>query len=204
MTPSPFTELQQIQEAQREGCVPEHKPAVATPRTDKLEYDQECNFDVPWEDECRKMEVEITELNHRLIDRQKSVQAQLIRIEDGWREKLRESQAQIVALRDAGQLSEITSLHHLLDEAGVELAKANAELERLRWRSVEVKPTTEDADWKGPFCPPPAPTAEEVSRAKFNTWYDARCKDPSKHKTALREAMFDSWQAARASKEEKA
>jgi hypothetical protein len=138
-----------------------------------------------------------------------------------------------LTVRDAGKLSEITSLHHLLDEAGVELAKAEAEIERLRWRPVSVKPTQEDADGDGLMiqvlfkngytqqqlfdsafssgathwracCPPPAPTAEEVSRAKFNTWYDARCKDPSQHKTALREAMFDSWQAARASKEEKA
>lgn len=78
-----------------------------------------------------------------------------------------------------------------------EFAKANAELERLRWHSVEVKPTREDADPEGyvlvcgvdskcrgihdirhpfgshdshwmPFpSPPPAPTAEEVERADF-------------------------------------
>lgn len=41
------------------------------------------------------------EMNQRLIDRQESNQAQLIRIEDGWREKLRESQAQVLALREA-------------------------------------------------------------------------------------------------------
>lgn len=79
-----------------------------------------------------------------------------------------------------------------------ELAKANAELERLRWRSVEVKPTREDADPEGfievmgktdkrflipwyevglgkeslwrPFCPPPTPSAEEKSRTEFEAW----------------------------------
>lgn len=43
----------------------------------------------------------VSELNQRLIDRTDSHTAQTIRIEDTWREKLRESQAQVVALRDA-------------------------------------------------------------------------------------------------------
>lgn len=43
----------------------------------------------------------VAELNQRLIDRTESHTAQTIRIEDTWREKLRESQAQVVALRDA-------------------------------------------------------------------------------------------------------
>lgn len=43
----------------------------------------------------------VAELNQRPIERQNSFQAQLIRIEETWREKLRESQAQVVALRDA-------------------------------------------------------------------------------------------------------
>lgn len=76
------------------------------------------------------------------------------------------------------------------------LAKANAELVRLRWRPVRVKPTEADADSAGritttskrgeawqvpwhtnlegtlathwrPFCPPPIPTAEEKERAEF-------------------------------------
>jgi len=83
-------------------------------------------------------------------------------------------------------------------EVQAELAKANAELERLRWRSVEVKPTREDADPEGfievmgktdkrflipwyevglgkeslwrPFCPPPTPSAEEKSRTEFEAW----------------------------------
>lgn len=81
----------------------------------------------------------------------------------------------------------------LLEEERLKNVKANAELERLRWRSVEVKPTREDADVDGdimvynattgeiynldwqsefkacvthwrPACPPPAPTAEEVEK----------------------------------------
>lgn len=43
----------------------------------------------------------VSELNQCLIDRTESHTAQTIRIEDTWREKLRESQAQVVALRDA-------------------------------------------------------------------------------------------------------
>ena len=45
----------------------------------------------------------IAELNQRLIDRQVSFQTQLVKIEGGWREKLKESQSQIVALREAVQ-----------------------------------------------------------------------------------------------------
>lgn len=78
-----------------------------------------------------------------------------------------------------------------------EFAKANAELERLRWRSPEIRPQPGDADkysmvnvdlgegaisnfninkwpWEmynikawRPFCPPPALTAEEKERAEF-------------------------------------
>lgn len=29
-----------------------------TPETDRLEWDQECNYDVPWEDYCRRLERE--------------------------------------------------------------------------------------------------------------------------------------------------
>lgn len=43
----------------------------------------------------------VAELNQRLIDRTESHTAQTIRIEDTWREKLRGSQSQVVALRDA-------------------------------------------------------------------------------------------------------
>jgi hypothetical protein len=40
----------------------------------------------------------IADLNQRLIERQESFQAQLIRIEDTWREKLKEKDTQIVAM----------------------------------------------------------------------------------------------------------
>lgn len=32
-----------------------------TPRTDRWEYEQTCNFDVPWEDHCRTLERELGE-----------------------------------------------------------------------------------------------------------------------------------------------
>ncbi len=52
-------------------------------------------------DRGQQLERDIAELNQRLIERQESFQAQLVRIEETWREKLRESQAQVVAMRDA-------------------------------------------------------------------------------------------------------
>jgi hypothetical protein len=346
-TPPPFTELQEIQEAQREGCVPEpastreewmqFEPAVATPRTDGAarkgayltagNYPETCGKQIVHIEFARQLEREIAELNQRLIDRQESNQSQLIRIEDGWREKLRESQAQPASpgkltnaelgeigrkcaygvtmretgaqlvsmlvgntsdlpartafaravreavekeqgeeiarltVRDAGKLSEITSLHHLLDEAGVELAEAEAEIERyttgygalivehsklqaklataekrlggLEWRPVSVKPTQEDADGDGLMiqvlftngytqqqlfdsafssgathwracCPPPAPTAEEVSRAEFEDTFPNMPKERTPSGMYAKDkfqAMWESWQAARAAKE---
>lgn len=119
-----------------------------------------------------------------------------------------------------------------------ELAKANAELERLRWRSVEVKPTREDADndgniiltngdiylkigwnnikgihsswkWWSPFCPPPAPSAEEVERERFEIWaatssfgHDlTRMPCGKYYNSVLTSEAWELWQAARAAKE---
>ena len=77
------------------------------------------NKDAVQGDFARKLERErdgareaITELNQRLIERQESFQAQLIRIEDGWRERLREKDAQIVAL-----LSALNNLSSRLERA---------------------------------------------------------------------------------------
>ena len=66
-TTSPFKALQDLQEEQREGWV-----APTTFESSR--------------------EAEIAELNQRLIDRQESFTAQIVRIEETWREKLRESQ----------------------------------------------------------------------------------------------------------------
>lgn len=86
---SPFTALQALQEEQREGCVP-------TPKTDEIMRGIEAIV--------AEKDAAITDLNQRLIDRQESFTAQIVRIEDAWREKLlterAEKDAQIVALRD--------------------------------------------------------------------------------------------------------
>lgn len=53
--------------------------------------------------ECQLIEAHqaISDLNQRLIERQESFQAQLIRIEDAWREKLSEAREDAKKLRDA-------------------------------------------------------------------------------------------------------
>jgi len=113
------------------------------------------------------------------------------------------------------------------------LAKANSELERLRWRPVSVKPTIEDASiagyvetchsdrdcgrykviaypWEGeeithwrPFCPPPAPTSEEVERAEMQkAWEYSMTQSWHDVKQALSyEAFSWGWKLARAAKE---
>ena len=39
-----------------------------TPETDKLEYEQECNFEVAWEDHCRRLETERDEARKQRDD----------------------------------------------------------------------------------------------------------------------------------------
>jgi len=121
-----------------------------------------------------------------------------------------------------------------------EFAKANAELERLRWRSPEIRPQPGDADkysmvnvdlgegaisnfninkwpWESynikawrPFCPPPAPTAEEVERERFEAAYlenypagmpDLQLSEDGEYRTPSVRCGFKMWQAARAAKE---
>jgi hypothetical protein len=36
-----------------------------TPRTDKWEYEQECNYEVAWEDNCRQLERELADMTKR-------------------------------------------------------------------------------------------------------------------------------------------
>ena len=45
-----------------------------TPRTDKWEWEQECNFDVPWEDHCRTLERELAAAKAELqeVERQRA------------------------------------------------------------------------------------------------------------------------------------
>ena len=44
-----------------------HGSEVPTPRTDRWEYEQECNFDVAWEDNCRLLERENKMLADALV-----------------------------------------------------------------------------------------------------------------------------------------
>ena len=50
-------------------------------------------------DWSNQREADIRELNDRLIERQESFQAQLIRIEDTWREKLKKKDEEIQLLK---------------------------------------------------------------------------------------------------------
>ena len=43
-----------------------HGSEVPTPRTDKWEYEQECNFDVSWEENCRELERETSALHKEI------------------------------------------------------------------------------------------------------------------------------------------
>jgi len=63
---------------------------IPTPETDKEEAAHYCQQCVS-KDFARRLERERNDLTQRLRERQESFQAQLIRIEDGWREKLREA-----------------------------------------------------------------------------------------------------------------
>jgi predicted nuclease with TOPRIM domain len=39
-----------------------------TPKTDRWEWEQECNYDVPWEEHCRELERENAELKKQAND----------------------------------------------------------------------------------------------------------------------------------------
>lgn len=72
--------------------------STPTPRSDDAarkgayltagQYPETCGKQIVHIDFARQLEREIAELNQRLIDRQESFQAQLVRIENTWREKL--------------------------------------------------------------------------------------------------------------------
>lgn len=95
-TASPFKEIQDLQDQQREGWMPESD----TPETDATRKDVMAGR---WSlvekggflEKLEKLERErnearqqVAELTQRLQERQESFQTQLIRIEDTWREKL--------------------------------------------------------------------------------------------------------------------
>jgi peptidoglycan hydrolase CwlO-like protein len=99
----PFKAIQDAQETQREGWMAEIKPMSS------LDYQQS-----------------ITELNQRLIDRQESFQAQLVRIEETWREKLVESKAEIDRLKKEIERysGNCKAMDGIIGELQAELAKA--------------------------------------------------------------------------------
>jgi len=66
---------------------------------------------------CNEAASAIAELNQRLIERQESFQAQLIRIEDTWREKLKEQAEQIAALRSA-----LDRIHSCADSPDIDVS----------------------------------------------------------------------------------
>lgn len=135
----------------------------------------------------------IAELNQRLIDRQESFQAQLIRIEDTWREKLRESQAQVLALREA--------LEYALDPEYLQ--------------AISSSRTEDDADQSVVHCahqmfraaistppPPVVPMADVVplveAMDKIHHWHDS-CYNPETQKdegmVVSAEAVRELWEA---------
>ena len=54
-----------------------------TPRTDKWRYDQECNYEITWGDNCEQLETELTDLKAQF--------AEYVRAEDRWRDSSCES-----------------------------------------------------------------------------------------------------------------
>jgi hypothetical protein len=116
-TTSPFKAIQDLQDEQREGWMAEKSDS---PETDscypitaefarKLERERnealqridelECRSIHSCHDQCkrpacikrREKDAAIAELNNRLIEQRQSFAVQLIRIEDGWREKLKDA-----------------------------------------------------------------------------------------------------------------
>jgi len=107
-TTSPFKEIQALQEEQREGWMPAKSD---TPETDAASMAWYGEKDAVSGDFARKLERERNDLTQRLRERQESFQAQLIRIEDGWREKLVESRKDADRLYNA--LSPVAWLHSM-------------------------------------------------------------------------------------------
>lgn len=135
----------------------------------------------------------VAELNQRLIDRQESFQAQLIRIEDTWREKLRESQAQVFALREALEyaldpeyLQEISS-SRMEDDADQSVVHCAHQMFRA---ALSTPP---------PPCVPLAdvmPLVEAMD--KIHHWHDS-CYNPETQKdegmVVSAEAVRELWEA---------
>ena len=92
-----------------------------------------------------KMEADVAELNQRLIERQQSFQTQVIRIEETWREKLRESvkfstDMMDVTLKSTGELQQqLATVEKERDEADRRAGAAERYLEQLRQDDVATR-----------------------------------------------------------------
>jgi DNA repair exonuclease SbcCD ATPase subunit len=98
-----------------------------TPRTDKWMHEQECNFDVPWEEHCQTLEAELHAANARI--------AELESQRDNWRVSsvCREQAARIAELDQelAMSKSQFESMAVAFTDNQRRLAEMEAENKRL-------------------------------------------------------------------------
>jgi len=167
---------------------------VNTPGTTKDNLPQAINAKIMQRDEFHDATLKRLDVAKAEISRLKTEYESLLKVYKNADEGARNMHSELKRLQSASRMCTAD-----MDALKDQLAKANAELERLRWRSVEVKPTREDGDRDGkvtvihkdgvmyewhwnmafhenhrawrPFCPPPALSAEEVERERFEKAY---------------------------------
>ena len=177
-----FEQVLQAQETQREGWMPEIKVSMWEQRYNEMIAT--CAHTAKERDDALAA---LAELNQRLIDRQESFQAQLVRIEDTWREKLRESQSQVVALRKVNN----DYSAHLVDMRAHAKAIIQAhKLSEVDWRAMRAI----EAALSIP--PPPVVSLEEHEKVVKDA---ERLADAIGHIGAsirsLQDGEIDQWQA---------
>lgn len=173
MNPSPFTEIQALQETQREGWVPEGKRSIPTPRTDAAVESIKANYfrgQIVAPEFARTLERELAELNQRLIDRQESFQAQLIRIEDGWREKLREKteEANIYLSQVTGAIGQVEACDTLNRSLLIQNREKDAQILALRERHFKIAALSAGWDEDGSIGPVDPLSWESVGRLSMD------------------------------------
>ena len=90
----------------------------------------------------------VTELNQRLIERQESFQSQLVRIEDGWREKLVEAKGEIDRLKKELEESKNTIVN-VRRERGARVLELKKEILNFRivGRKIIDAHKISEVDW---------------------------------------------------------